>query len=161
MAALGYLLALALGVSRTTPALARDRHLPHALASVHPRFKAPHRAELLVGAVVVVLALTTDLRSAIGFSSFGVLVYDAIANAAAWTLTRGESPAEDHSIVGLAGCLALSFALPISSVIPRRGIDCRCRRLRPSPLGHYSARSKRNGPALLGVGALPTTSSKR
>ncbi|MBK3582006.1 APC family permease, partial [Streptomyces sp. MBT65] len=77
VAALGSLLALLLGVSRTTLAMARDRHLPHALASVHPRFGVPHRAELTVGAVVAVLAATTDLRGAIGFSSFGVLAYYA------------------------------------------------------------------------------------
>lgn len=58
VAALGSLLALILGVSRTTLAMARDRHLPHALAAVHPRFQVPHRAELLVGAVVAVLAAT-------------------------------------------------------------------------------------------------------
>ena len=34
----------------------------------------PHRAELSVAAIVVVLVLTTDLRGAIGFSSFGVLL---------------------------------------------------------------------------------------
>ncbi|MFY9919777.1 MAG: APC family permease, partial [Mycobacterium sp.] len=51
VAALGSLLSLILGVSRTTLAMARDRHLPHALATVHPRFASPHRAELVVGAV--------------------------------------------------------------------------------------------------------------
>jgi APA family basic amino acid/polyamine antiporter len=118
VAATGSLLALILGVSRTTLAMARDRHLPHALAAVHPRFKVPHRAELVVGAVVAVLAATADLRGAIGFSSFGVLVYYAVANASAWTLTRAEGrPARPIPAVGLAGCLVLAFALPLSSVI--------------------------------------------
>ncbi|KOT89967.1 transporter [Streptomyces sp. NRRL F-5755] len=118
VAALGSLLALILGVSRTTLAMARDRHLPHALAAVHPRFKVPHRAELLVGAVVAVVAATADVRGAIGFSSFGVLVYYAIANASAWTLTPGEGrPLRLIPAVGLAGCLALAFSLPVSSVV--------------------------------------------
>ncbi|MEF2524823.1 MULTISPECIES: APC family permease [Streptomyces] len=118
VAALGSLLALILGVSRTTLAMARDRHLPHALAAVHPRFQVPHRAELAVGAVVAVLAATADLRGAIGFSSFGVLVYYAVANASAWTLTPGEGrPARIVPVVGLAGCLVLAFALPASSVV--------------------------------------------
>ena len=43
IAALGSLLSLILGVSRTTLAMARDEHLPHRLASIHPRFAAPHR----------------------------------------------------------------------------------------------------------------------
>lgn len=118
VAALGSLLALILGVSRTTLAMARDRHLPHALAAVHPRYKVPHRAELAVGAVVAVVAATADVRGAIGFSSFGVLVYYAVANASAWTLTPAEGrPARVVPVVGLAGCLVLAFALPASSVI--------------------------------------------
>lgn len=110
--ALGALLALLLGVSRTTLAMARDRHLPHALAAVHPRHGTPHRAEVAVGAVVAVVTALVDLRGAIGFSSFGVLLYYAIANAAAFTLGRRLVPA-----VGLIGCLTLAFTLPLSSVI--------------------------------------------
>ncbi|OLZ63168.1 transporter [Streptomyces sp. IMTB 2501] len=117
VAALGSLLALILGVSRTTLAMSRDRHLPHALAAVHPRFKVPYRAELLVGALVVVLAATTDVRGAIGFSSFGVLAYYAVANAAAWTLTEEENrPPRLIPVLGLAGCLVLAFTLPATSV---------------------------------------------
>ncbi|MEV0371565.1 APC family permease [Streptomyces sp. NPDC050636] len=118
VAALGSLLALILGVSRTTLAMARDRHLPAALAAVHPRFHVPHRAELAVGTAVAVLAATTDLRAAIGFSSFGVLAYYAIANASALTLTAAEKrPPRIVPVVGLAGCTALAFALPPASVI--------------------------------------------
>ena len=86
VAALGSLLSLILGVSRTTLAMARDRHLPAGLAAVHPRFAVPHRAEIAVGVVVAVLAAVADVRGVIGFSSFAVLVYYAIANASAWTL---------------------------------------------------------------------------
>ncbi|MBU8817718.1 APC family permease [Mycolicibacterium goodii] len=112
IAALGSLLALILGVSRTTLAMARDRHLPPALGAVHPRFGVPHRAEVTVGVVVAVLAAIADLRGAIGFSSFAVLLYYAIANASAATLGRRAIPA-----VGLAGCLVLAFTLPLSSVL--------------------------------------------
>lgn len=102
VAALGSLLALILGVSRTTLAMARDHHLPHALAAVHLKFKVPHRAELLVGAVVAIVAVTTGVRGAIGFSSFGVLAYYAIANASACTLTPAEGrPARIIPVVGL------------------------------------------------------------
>ncbi|MEN3540349.1 APC family permease [Microbispora sp. ZYX-F-249] len=118
VAATGSLLALILGVSRTTLAMARDRHLPHVLAAVHPRFRVPHHAEVAVGAVVAVLAATADLRGAIGFSSFGVLVYYAVANAAAWTLGPEEGrPPRVVPALGLAGCLVLAFALPLSSVL--------------------------------------------
>ncbi|MYR62182.1 amino acid permease [Streptomyces sp. SID625] len=118
VAALVSLLALVLGVSRTTLAMARDHHLPHALAAVHRRFKVPHRAELIVGAVVAAAAATTDIRGAIGFSSFGVLAYYAIASASAWTLTPAEGrPARIIPVVGLTGCLVLAFALPLPSVL--------------------------------------------
>ncbi|MGW2957069.1 APC family permease [Streptomyces sp. NPDC001220] len=115
VAALGSLLALILGVSRTTLAMARDGHLPSALAAVHPRFEVPHRAELAVGAVVAVAAATVDLRGAIGFSSFGVLAYYAVANASAWTLDLAPR-ARVVPLVGLLGCAVLAFALPVVSV---------------------------------------------
>jgi APA family basic amino acid/polyamine antiporter len=116
ISALGSLLALVLGVSRTTLAMARDRHLPHALAAVHPQYGVPHRAELAVGAVVVILVATTDLRGAIGFSSFAVLVYYAIANASAWTLGASERRRVVPAL-GLAGCLLLAVTLPVSSML--------------------------------------------
>ncbi|MCQ4194452.1 APC family permease [Streptomyces parvulus] len=121
VAALGALLALILGVSRTTLAMARDRHLPEALAAVHPRFRVPHRAELAVGAVVAVLAATVDLRGAIGFSSFGVLVYYAVANASAWTLDRSAASRVVPAL-GLVGCAVLAFALPAASVVVGVGV---------------------------------------
>lgn len=111
--ALGALLALLLGVSRTTLAMARDRHLPHLLAAVHPRHRTPHRAELAVGIAVALLAAVVDVRSAIGFSSFGVLLYYAIANASALTLDAGRVlPA-----IGLVGCLVLAATLPVTAVL--------------------------------------------
>ncbi|MFF2844871.1 APC family permease [Streptomyces sp. NPDC058001] len=121
VAALGSLLALILGVSRTTLAMARDGHLPGALAAVHPRFQVPYRAELAVGVVVAVLAATVDVRGAIGFSSFGVLVYYAIANASAWTLDSSRL-SRVVPVVGFAGCLALAFALPVPSVLLGVGV---------------------------------------
>ncbi len=115
---MGSLLALILGVSRTTLAMARDRHLPHPLAAVHPRTRVPHRAELLIGVVVAVLAATTDLRDAIGFSSFAVLIYYAVANASAFTLGRDEGrPPRVVPVIGLLGCVVLAFAMPRWSVL--------------------------------------------
>jgi APA family basic amino acid/polyamine antiporter len=123
ISALGSLLALILGVSRTTLAMARDRHLPHVLAAVHPRYGVPYRAELAVGAIVAILVATIDMRGAVGFSSFAVLVYYAIANASAWTLSAAEGrPPRAVPMLGLAGCLLLAFTLPVSSVIVGAGV---------------------------------------
>jgi APA family basic amino acid/polyamine antiporter len=117
VAALGSLLALILGVSRTTLAMARDRYLPHRLAAVHPRFNSPHLAEISVGVVVAVLAAVVDVRGAIGFSSFAVLLYYAIANASAMTLRGKVIP-----VVGLVGCVVLAFSLPVASVLTGAGV---------------------------------------
>ena len=112
VASLGVLLSLLAGVSRTVFAMAANRHLPHALSAVHERRRIPHRAELLVGAVVVVIASLADIRNAIGFSSFCVLFYYAVANASALTLRRRLLvPA-----AGVVGCLVLAFTLPLTSI---------------------------------------------
>ncbi|WP_412747161.1 APC family permease [Krasilnikovia sp. MM14-A1004] len=117
-AALGSLLALILGVSRTVFAMARDRHLPAALDAVSARHGVPHRAEAVVGVAVAALVVTADLRGAIGFSSFGVLVYYAVANAAALTLRREEgAPWRPVPVLGLVGCLVLAATLPTASVL--------------------------------------------
>ncbi|MFI6296437.1 APC family permease [Nonomuraea sp. NPDC050790] len=118
VAALGALLALVLGVSRTVLAMARNRDLPAFLDAIHPTRQVPHRAELAVGVTVIILLLLADLRGAIAFSSFGVLVYYAIANAAALTLTRDEgAPHRAIPVVGLGLCLLLAFTLPWMAVV--------------------------------------------
>jgi basic amino acid/polyamine antiporter, APA family len=110
-ASLGALLALMAGVGRTTLAMARQGDLPRGLAAVHPRFSVPHRAEALLTVVVVAIVLLVDVRGAIAFSSFGVLLYYAVANAAAFTQTRRRYP-RALQVVGLAGCLLLVATLP-------------------------------------------------
>lgn len=117
-AALGALLALLAGVGRTALAMARERDLPAALASVDPRHQVPDRAQVVIGVAVVVLVLAVDLRGAIGFSSFGVLVYYAVANLAAL-----RQPPEQRrwprglQVLGLVGCLIMGAALPLGSVL--------------------------------------------
>lgn len=122
-ASLGALLALIAGVGRTTLAMAREHDLPHWLAAVHPKHAVPHRAELVVGAVVCGLVLVADLRAVIGFSSFGVLVYYAVANASAATQTGADRRwPRTLNVVGLAGCLLLAATLPLSSVLIGLGV---------------------------------------
>jgi basic amino acid/polyamine antiporter, APA family len=118
VAALGSLSTLILGVSRTSLAMARDRHLPHVLAAIHPRYRVPHRTEVTVGVVVAILVAFSDVRGAIGFSSFAVLSYYAITNASALTLRQdeGRSP-RIVPVVGLLGCLVLAVFMPTSSIV--------------------------------------------
>ena len=118
IASLGALLALIAGVGRTSLAMARNGDLPRRLAAVDPVHRVPARAELAIGAVVCLLVLTTDLRGAIGFSSFGVLTYYAIANASAYTQPRDlRRWPRALNVVGLLGCATLVVTLPVSAVI--------------------------------------------
>ncbi len=116
-AAVGALLALVAGVARTTLAMARHDDLPRWLAGVHPVHRVPHRAELVLGAVVCVLVLTVDLRGAIGFSSFGVLVYYLLAN-----LSALGQPAHERryprglQVLGSIACVVLVLTLPATSL---------------------------------------------
>lgn len=115
---LGVLLSLLVGVSRTSFAMSAERDLPGWLDAVHPERSVPYRAELVVGLVVVVVVSLVDLRGAIGFSSFAVLTYYAIANASAWTLPPDERRwPRPIAGLGLLGCVVVAIALPIESVL--------------------------------------------
>jgi APA family basic amino acid/polyamine antiporter len=123
LASLGALLALIAGIGRTTLAMARNRDLPGWLAAVHPRYQVPHHAEIALGVIVGVLAATVDLRGVIGFSSFGVLIYYAIANASAYTQPRAQRRwPRALNVIGVAGCLLLVATLPWPSVVAGLGV---------------------------------------
>ncbi|PRB40108.1 amino acid permease [Arthrobacter sp. MYb23] len=113
VASLGALLALIAGLGRTSLAMAREHDLPHWLSAVHPRYKVPHRAEIALAAVICVIIAVADLRGAIGFSSFGVLLYYLVANVAAYT-----QPGEDRrypkflQVAGAVACVVLVATLP-------------------------------------------------
>jgi APA family basic amino acid/polyamine antiporter len=124
--------------------MARHRDLPGWLAAVHPRYHVPHHAEIAIGALVCILTATVDLGGVIGFSSFGVLVYYAIANASAHTQPSGDDAGRGTArgggtarlrgragqpgdarrrwpralnVCGVAGCLLLVATLPWQSVV--------------------------------------------
>jgi APA family basic amino acid/polyamine antiporter len=110
------LLSLLLGVSRTALAMARDGHLPRVLAVV--RSGVPHRAELAVGTVVLVLVWAVDLRGAIGFSSLAVLAYYLLANLSARRLAPGTGRHPRWvPVAGALGCIVLALTLPPVSVL--------------------------------------------
>jgi len=117
-AALSVLLSLSVGVSRTGFAMASRGELPRVLDAVHPRFQVPHRAEVAVGVAASLVVVIADVRGAIGFSAFAVLVYYAIANASAWTLAPPDRRWPRWlCAAGLGGCLLLAALLPRASII--------------------------------------------
>jgi len=122
-ASLGALLALITGIGRTCLAMARERDLPRWLAAVHPRFQVPHHAEVALAAVVCGIVALADLTGAIGFSSFGVLVYYLIANIAAFTQDREHRRfPRPLQVLGILGCTALVATLPWTSVAVGAGV---------------------------------------
>jgi len=118
-ASLGALLALITGIGRTTLAMAREADLPRFLAVVNERWQVPQRAEIVVALIVISVVLVVDLRGAIGFSSFGVLLYYLIANASAYR-QRGDARRYPRAlqVAGALGCLVLVSTLPaVASLI--------------------------------------------
>lgn len=113
VASLGALLALVAGLGRTSLAMAREHDLPNWLSAVHPKYKVPHRAEVTLAVVICLIIAVADLRGAIGFSSFGVLLYYLVANVAAYT-----QPDEDRrypkflQVAGAVACVVLVATLP-------------------------------------------------
>jgi APA family basic amino acid/polyamine antiporter len=118
VAAAGVLLSLLAGISRTVLSMARRHELPRYLDAVHPRFRTPHRAEVTAAAIVCAVVAVADLREAIGFSSFAVLTYYALANASAWTLSNEERRwPRWMAALGVALCVLLAVTLPLIAVL--------------------------------------------
>ncbi|MFB7251964.1 APC family permease [Microbacterium sp. NPDC056234] len=135
-ASLGALLALLTGIGRTSLAMAREADLPRWLSVVNKRWQAPQRAEIAVAVVVIAIVLIADLRGAIGFSSFGVLLYYLIANASAFRQsTEVRRYPRALQVVGAVGCLVLVSTLPVvaslvGTVVVLVGVGYRMLRLR-------------------------------
>lgn len=114
----GALLGLLSGIGRTFLAMSREGDLPRFFDHTHPRTKVPHRVELLLGVVLTVVLLVADLRGAIGFSSFGVLLYYFVANVAAHT--QDDEHRRHHKAwqaFGALLCLVLVATLPWQSIL--------------------------------------------
>ena len=115
--ALGALLALITGIGRTGHAMATHRDLPACFARLHPVYGVPYRLETTVAVAVTALILLFDVRGAIGFSSFGVLLYYCVANLAAFTQT---APYRRYprtlQVAGAAGCCLVVGTLPPASI---------------------------------------------
>lgn len=122
-ASLGALLALLTGIGRTSLAMAREFDLPKFLAAVSQRWQVPQRAEIVTGVIVIVIVLISDLRNAIGFSSFGVLLYYLIANASAF---RQSADARRYpravQVIGALGCVVLVTTLPVLATLIGTGV---------------------------------------
>jgi basic amino acid/polyamine antiporter, APA family len=117
-ASIGVLLSLLAGIGRTAFAMASNGDLPRSLSAVHSAYKIPHHAELWIGAIVTLIVLIADIRSAIGFSSFAILIYYAIANISALKLASSDRLWPRWlAVPGAIACLAIACSLPFASIV--------------------------------------------
>ncbi|MDO5633617.1 MAG: APC family permease [Micrococcus sp.] len=143
LASAGAMLNLLTGITRTSLAMGRQGDLPGVFTRVWDRTGAPWVGQVVVAVAVIVLVLATDILTVVGFSSFGVLVYYAIANLSAFTLGSATDRQRRHeratgedediparplrlprwvNLVGAGLCLLLAFTLPGSAVMAMLGV---------------------------------------
>ena len=117
VAALGSLLALLAGMSRTAATMAEDGELPRALA-IRSKNGTPWIAEWLIALIAIILATSGSFALTIGLSSFAILVYYAIANLAGYRQPALEAKrSKVWNILGLLLCLALAFSVPLEGLV--------------------------------------------
>ncbi len=108
LATASVLLTSVLGVSRVAYSMARHGELPQALSTLHGSHGTPYYSIWAAGAIMAILVLLIDLEKVVAVSTFSLLFYYGVANAAALKL-RPESRLY-HPAVPIAGIIA-TFAL--------------------------------------------------
>jgi APA family basic amino acid/polyamine antiporter len=117
-------LILLLGQSRVLFAMSRDRLLPPALATVHPRYGTPYRISLITGVVVAVLAGLVPLGTLAELVNIGTLFAFVLVSIGVWVLrrTRPDLPRSFRvplvpvlPIVSALACLYLMLNLPAAT----------------------------------------------
>ncbi len=108
MATASVLLTSILGVSREAYAMARRSALPSALSKLHPKYNTPYYAIWISGIVMALLALSLDMTRVVALSTFGQLVYYALANLSDLRL-RSKNGVREKTVpmLGSASCLGL------------------------------------------------------
>ena len=104
------LLASVWGLSRLAQVMSRHGELPAFVGRGVPRTGVPRNAVLIGGAVMFVLAFSSDLPHIAYISSFSVLLYYAALNLSGLKVLRG--PVRLATAAGFLSCLVLMFSLP-------------------------------------------------
>ena len=116
------LLVMMLSQARVLLAMARDGLLPTGFfGAVHEKFRTPHKATLVTGLFVAVVAALVPLRVLADLVNIGTLLAFAIVCAAVLIMRRTNPDAARPfrapfvplvPILGIASCLLLMFSLP-------------------------------------------------
>lgn len=117
-------LILMLGQTRVLFAMSRDGLLPRGLAAVHPRFRTPYRATLMIGSVVALLAGVIPLSALAELVNIGTLFAFIVVAIGVIVLrrTRPDLPRAFRvpwvpvlPAVTVAACLYLMLNLPVET----------------------------------------------
>ncbi len=115
-----------LGQIRVFFAMSRDRLLGPWLSAVHPRFGTPHRATILTGIAVAVMAAFVPIGEAADMTNIGTLFAFALVCGGLLVLrrTRPNQPRPFRTpfmpwtpILAMAACLGLMAYLPLMTWI--------------------------------------------
>jgi APA family basic amino acid/polyamine antiporter len=118
VAMLGVMLSQILGLSRVAYAMARRGDLPRGLDRVHPTYRTPHRAILLVGAAAAAVAATGTLRGVATAAAFTILVYYGIANVAALRMpAKHKLYPNVVPVPGVVACVVLALSLDARTIV--------------------------------------------
>ena len=104
-------LILMLGQSRVLFAMSRDRLLPPALATVHPRWGTPYKITLITGVVVAALAGFVPLTTLADLVNIGTLFAFVLVSIGVWILRRTRPELQRSFRVPLVPLLPILSAL--------------------------------------------------
>jgi APA family basic amino acid/polyamine antiporter len=110
-AAASVLLIQMLGLSRTVYAMSRNNQLPYHLCELHPTFKTPYKAEIIVGVAMALTALFVNARSVIALTSLGILSYYSLINLAALVMKRQKGGFEIHQLIPILGFVSSALLI--------------------------------------------------
>jgi basic amino acid/polyamine antiporter, APA family len=117
-ACLGSLLSLLAGISRTAEVMAIDSQIPSFIGLRSKRFNIPWVADLLILGIATALLISGEITWTIGISSFAVLLYYAIANAAAFRqLPPKRLASKALALLGTVFCLGIGIFVPLESLL--------------------------------------------
>jgi len=111
------LLAEVLGLSRVVYAMSRNGDLPHWFGSIHPRYKVPGRAVILIGITAAALSAVTDLSSVLAASSLALLLYYGLTNLTALRLGERKLYGRTISVLGFIATISLALTLPATTIL--------------------------------------------
>lgn len=122
-AMLGVLLSQILGISRMMLAMGRRHDLPPIFNSIHPQYRVPHLGIGITGIIIVLLTLLGTFEFIVRAATFSILLYYSITNIAALKQPRKQQIyGRLIPLLGLVGCLALAFSLPLNVIISGVGL---------------------------------------